>query len=59
MKTVVYQSYRTTSVPAWIDECMKSVRRWAQLKGFEYVFFDDEIFERVPSWYRQKANNGI
>jgi hypothetical protein len=59
MKTVVYQSYRTVDVAQWIERCMESVRDWAELKGFDYAFIDDEIFDRVPDWYRQKANNSI
>lgn len=59
MKTVVYQSYRTFDVAPWIERCMESVRDWAGLKGFDYSFFNDEIFERVPDWYRQKTNNSI
>ena len=59
MKTVVYQSYRTINVPDWINRCMRTVRDWAALKGFDYVFVDDRLFEYVPAWYREKVNNQI
>lgn len=55
MKTVVYQSFRTVDVPPWVERCMGTVRDWARLKGFDYSFFGDEIFDRVPDWYREKA----
>jgi len=57
--TVVYQSFRTDNVPEWINTCLNSVRSWARRKGYDYRFYDDEIFEYVPEWYRQKVNNQI
>lgn len=59
MKTVVYQSYRTTNVPPWIERCMESVKSWSTLHGFEYRFVDDRIFDYVPQSYREKARNNI
>ena len=59
MRTVVYQSYRTTSVPGWMETCLTSVREWAAAQGFEYRFFGDEFLETVPGWYREKANGRI
>ncbi len=31
---------------------MESVRQWAALRACDYRFYDDAIFELVPSWYR-------
>ena len=45
MKTLVYQSFRTSDVPGWVTRCMKSVRGWAADRGFDYQFFDDRFFE--------------
>ena len=59
MKTVVYQSYRTDNVPAWIASCMDSVKAWAHIKGADYRFYDDEMFERVPNWYREKTKDRL
>jgi len=55
MKTIVYQSYRTTRVPDWVSTCLCSVENWAAGQGYAYRFFDDEIFQRVPSWVMEKA----
>ncbi len=57
MKTVVFQSYRTTGVAAWIARCMESVRAWAAANDFEYRFIDDRLFDYAPPWYRQKAEH--
>ena len=59
MKTIVYQSYRTTNVPHWIDRCMRSVRSWAQRVDFEYRFIDDRLFDYLPDWYRRAASTNI
>jgi hypothetical protein len=59
LKTVVYQSYRTTNVPAWLGRCMKSVRDWASAAGFEYRFYDDAFFDLCPDWYRRKVGHDV
>ena len=59
MKTVVYQSYRSTEEPVWIARCMQTVKRWSALKGFDYVFIDDRLFDYVPPWYREKVNGQV
>lgn len=59
MKTIVYQSYRTFNVPTWIEKCMETVKKWAKVKGFDYEFIDDRLFEYVPKWYAEKSNNNI
>lgn len=55
MKTVVYQSYRTEDVPGWMTRCLKTVRDWADRKGFDYEFIDDRLFDHVPKWFREKV----
>ncbi len=55
MRTVVYQSFRKTDVPRWIERCMTSAREWAQSKCWDYCFFGDEIFELTPPAYLEKT----
>ena len=57
MKTLVYQSFRTSDVPGWVTRRMKSVRGWAADRGFDYQFFDDRFFEYAPDWYREKVKH--
>lgn len=59
LKTVVYQSYRTAGVPAWIARCMGTVREWAASKGFEYAFIDDRLFDYAPRWYRERVGGQV
>ena len=59
MRTIVYQSYRTTHVPAWIELCMQTVRSWATSNEFEYQFIDDRLFNYVPPWFFQKTGKEI
>lgn len=55
MRTVVYQSFRTHNVPAWIKVCLESVKAWADLHGFDYRFYDDAFFDLVPPDLQLKA----
>jgi len=59
MKTAVYQSYRTRNVADWISTCLASVENWAGERGFDYRFYDDGIFERVPLWFLEKAGKHL
>lgn len=59
MRTIVYQSYRTRDVPGWIPRCMQSVRDWVRACGFDYRFFDDELFAFAPDWYRERARHDV
>jgi hypothetical protein len=55
MKTVIYQSFRTENVPAWISACLATVRTWADRQGFVYRFWDDRFFDFVPAGLRPRA----
>ncbi len=59
MRTVVYQSYRTTNVAPWIARCMATVQAWAQANGFDYRFIDDRLFAYAPDWFREKAQHHV
>jgi hypothetical protein len=59
VKTIAYQSFRTSDVPPWIETCLGSAREWAASKGFEYRFFDDGFFDFCPAWYRQRVERNI
>jgi hypothetical protein len=55
VKTVVFQSFRTSAVPGWIRSCMDSVRTWAHGRGFDYRFLDDSFLDLPPRWYRERC----
>lgn len=38
-----------------MTRCMRSVREWADGRGFEYRFIDDRLFDYLPSWYREQT----
>jgi hypothetical protein len=59
MRTVVYQSFRATDVPAWMSRCMASVRAWATACGFDYRFFGDELFDRVSAADRGRIDDKL
>ena len=59
VKTTVFQTYRTVDVPHWIVRCLESAKKWAHMRGHQYQFYDDAIFEQVPSWYRDAVKSRI
>jgi len=40
--------------PAWVSACMKSVQKWADLHGYEYRLYGDELFNTVSPALREK-----
>jgi hypothetical protein len=57
MKTLIIQSYRTQSVPAWISRCLASVRAWAQAKGYDHWLTDDRAFALCGDDYLAKVGD--
>lgn len=55
MNVAVLQSYPTQQVPVWIRQTLASVRDWAGLHGYHYVFTDDAFFDYAPAWVRQRC----
>jgi hypothetical protein len=49
--TIILQSAAPDRAP-WIDRCLASVAGWARARGFERRFEEDELFDRVPGWFR-------
>jgi hypothetical protein len=41
--TLVIQAFFNRSIPAWIQRCLDSVRKWAGLHGFDYSLAGDEF----------------
>ena len=59
MNAIVYQSYRTQNVPGWIQQCLRIVPIWARAQGYEYRFFDEALFDRLPAWFRKRVSHRI
>lgn len=58
MKTIVYQSYRGDETPNWLENCMQTVKDWAELKEYHYQRVDN-FFDYVPDWYIAKAQGKL
>ncbi len=41
--------------PRWVKECCQRTRLWAQHAGYDYRWFDDELFSLLPSDYHAKV----
>ena len=53
--TVVLQSHRSPLPAPWYDNCLASVRRWADHCGFAYRFLGDELFADLDPELREKT----
>ena len=43
--TLVIQSHRVPLPCAWLQSCLDSVASWARVRGYDYRFVDDRIFD--------------
>jgi hypothetical protein len=47
--TLVIQSHRSPLPYRWIERCLESVRDWCAIRGYEYRFTGDELFDCLPA----------
>jgi len=45
--TLVIQSHRSPLPYAWLQNCLDSVRQWAGMNHYDYIFLGDELFDPV------------
>ena len=55
--TLVFQTYKTENVPAWIERCRDSVQHWAKMHGYDYTFLDDGFFTIASGQLREKIGS--
>lgn len=53
VSTLVLQS-APPGEPVWIQQCLSTVKAWAERNGYDYICLDDRLFEAVPSALRSK-----
>ena len=54
MSTLVLQSHMTPLPHSWIEQCLESVRTWARSRSFAYKFIDDQTFQLVDTFVRDR-----
>lgn len=57
--TLIIQSCSARQRQGWMGKCMDTVQQWAKTNKFQYRFIGDELFEQVPTWYREKIGRKI
>ncbi len=57
MTTLVIQSHRAPLPAPWFERCVASVRAWSAVSGFDYRWFGDELFDRLPEHLRCKLTD--
>lgn len=58
VKTIVYQSFKAKETPKWVEDCLETVKDWAEHQGFDYQR-EDNFFDYVPDWYADKVQDKI
>lgn len=56
-RTLVLQSHRSPLPWPWIARCLESVRNWSALRGYDYDFIGDELFDAVPGHLLEKTRH--
>jgi hypothetical protein len=54
--TIVIQTFRTHTIPKWIQRCLDSVQKWARLKGHDYSLVGDEFYDLCGSEYLARGS---
>lgn len=54
MRTLIFQSHPPVEQPAWVQQCLASVRDWAAANDYEYRLLDDELFRFINADLQQK-----
>ncbi len=53
--TLVIQSHRVPLPYAWLQPCLDSVANWARVRGYDYRFVDDQIFDLIEHGLLEKT----
>ena len=54
--TLVIQSHRSPLPWTWLRPCLDSVANWARVRGYDYRFVDDRIFDLLEPDLKQKTH---
>ncbi len=54
-RTLVIQSHRLPLPQPWLGHCIDSVAAWAELRGYDYEFCGDALFDLLAPELREKT----
>ncbi len=56
--TIVIQSFRNHTIPAWMQRCLNSVQKWAEFYGHDYSLAGDEFYNLCgPEYLARSSKN--
>ena len=56
--SIVIQTFRNHNIPRWIQRCLDSVRKWAELQKYDYWLAGDEFYDLCgPEYLRRGDKN--
>jgi hypothetical protein len=56
LDTIVIQTFRNHTIPAWIQRCLDSVKKWAALHEHDYSLAGDEFYDLCGPEYLGRAS---
>lgn len=56
-KTLILQSHTHPLPIKWLENCIHSVKTWAERNNFEYQFIGDELFDYLPNKLLEKTSH--
>jgi hypothetical protein len=54
--TIVIQTFRNHTIPAWIQRCLDSVQKWARLHEHDYSLAGDEFYDLCGPEYLARGS---
>jgi hypothetical protein len=54
--TIVIQTFRNHTIPAWIQRCLDSVQKWARFHGHDYSLAGDEFYDLCGPEYLARGS---
>jgi hypothetical protein len=54
--TLIIQTFRNHTIPAWIQRCLDSVQKWASLHQHDYSLAGDEFYDLCGPEYLARGN---
>jgi hypothetical protein len=54
--TIVIQTFRNHTIPAWIQRCLVSVQKWTELHGHDYLLAGDEFYDLCGPEYLARGS---
>jgi hypothetical protein len=56
LDTIVIQTFRKHTIPSWIQRCLDTVQKWAELNEYDYSLAGDEFYDLCGPEYLTRGS---